>query len=156
MLAISSDYIDFQFRIQKFNEDLESYNKQVDEFQTFGDVDELPRYLKKALTLDSRLQKAIDIIDKFNEEERAFGWEESYYPLRKVVADKLGPYKKLYENASDFMAKHDLWLNTRIGTFDPEEIDTDCGNWFRTIAKLEKQFLEQPPTRLLAQTVSKI
>ena len=142
-----------QFRIAKFEEDLESYSKQVEEFQSYGDMEELPRYLKKALTLDGRLQKAVEIIDQFNEEERAYGFEESNYPLRKQVSDKLGPYKKLYENASDFMAKFDLWMNTRIGSFDPEEIETDAGNWYRTIYKLEKQFSEQPATRQLAQNV---
>ena len=74
-----------QFRIAKFEEDLESYSKQVEEFQSYGDIEELPRYLKKALTLDARLQKAVEIIDQFNEEERAYGFEESYYPLRKQV-----------------------------------------------------------------------
>lgn len=67
-------------------EDLESYGKQVEEFQSYGDIEELPRYLKKALTLDGRLIKAIQIVDQFNEEERAFQWEESFYPLRKVVS----------------------------------------------------------------------
>lgn len=75
----------FQFRIAKFEEDLESYSKQVEEFQSYGDIEELPRYLKKALTLDARLQKAVEIIDQFNEEERAYGFEESNYPLRKQV-----------------------------------------------------------------------
>lgn len=69
------------------------------------------------------------------------------------MSDKLGPYKKLYENASDFMAKFDLWMNTRIGSFDPEEIEQDAGTWYRSIYKLEKQFSEQPATRQLAQNV---
>jgi len=60
----------------------------VDEFQTYGDIEELSRYLKKALTLDSRLQKAVDMIENFNDEEKAFEWEESFYPLRKQVINK--------------------------------------------------------------------
>lgn len=74
-----------QVRIKKFEEDLETYTKQVDEFQSFGDIEELPKYLKKAVTLDSRLAKSIEIIDQFNAEERAYNFEESVYPLRKQV-----------------------------------------------------------------------
>lgn len=59
----------------------------MEEFQSYGDIEELPRYLKKALTLDGRLQKAVEIIDQFNEEERAYGFEESNYPLRKQASN---------------------------------------------------------------------
>lgn len=51
------------------------------------------------------------------------------------------------------MAKYDIWMNSRIGSFDPEEIDQDAGAWFRMIYKLEKQFQDQPATRGLAETV---
>lgn len=72
-------------RISKFEEDLESYNKQVEEFQYFGDIEELPKYVKKATSLDARLAKAIQIIEEFNAEEKAYKFEESFYPLRKQV-----------------------------------------------------------------------
>ena len=39
-------------------EELEGYNKQLEEFETFGDVSEVSRYLKKAQTLNSRLEAA--------------------------------------------------------------------------------------------------
>ena len=39
-------------------EELDGYNKQLEEFETFGDVGEVNRYLKKAQTLNSRLEAA--------------------------------------------------------------------------------------------------
>lgn len=41
-------------RIQKFIEDLEVYAKMVDELQHNGNIDDLPRYYKKATQLDNR------------------------------------------------------------------------------------------------------
>ena len=41
-------------------EELESYAKQVEEFQTYGDMSEINRYLKKSQALDSKLQIAAD------------------------------------------------------------------------------------------------
>lgn len=41
-------------------EELESYAKQVEEFVTFGDLSELSKYLKKAQTLNSKLDTAME------------------------------------------------------------------------------------------------
>lgn len=92
-------------------------------------------------------------IDSFNEEETAFGFELSQYPLRKQVHDKLTPYKKLYDNATEFIHKHDLWMKSRVGSYDPEEIETEVGTFFRNIYKLEKVFTDRPAALNLASTV---
>lgn len=41
-------------RIQKFVDDLQLYAKMVEDFQYNGDIDDLPRYHKKATQLDNR------------------------------------------------------------------------------------------------------
>ncbi|CAH1117610.1 unnamed protein product [Phaedon cochleariae] len=140
-------------KIKKFNEDLELYAKMVDDLQYNGDVEDLPRYHKKATKLDERLIQAMERIDAFNEEEQAYGFELSQYPLRKQIHDKLTPYKKLYDNATDFLNKHDLWMKSQVGTHEPETIETDVGTCFRNIYKLEKIFTDKPATLKLATTV---
>ena len=45
-----------QLRRERFLEELESYTKQVDELQSLGDMAEITKYLKKAQTLDKKLQ----------------------------------------------------------------------------------------------------
>eukprot|EP00116_Pleurobrachia_bachei_P013049 sb/3473311/ len=47
-----------KLRRDRFVEELDGYNKQLEEFETFGDVSEVNRYLKKAQTLNSRLEAA--------------------------------------------------------------------------------------------------
>lgn len=59
--------------------------RQVEELQTYGDINELQRYQKKAHMLDSKLDQAMTRIDQFNEEEKAYKWEESFFPMRKQV-----------------------------------------------------------------------
>lgn len=41
-------------------EDLKSYSKQVEELSTFGDVQEVTRYLKKAQALNTKLDLAAE------------------------------------------------------------------------------------------------
>lgn len=43
-------------RIQKFKDDLDVYAKMVDDMQNNGNIDDLPRYHKKATQLDNRLE----------------------------------------------------------------------------------------------------
>ncbi|XP_045470082.1 dynein axonemal heavy chain 7 [Harmonia axyridis] len=144
---------DLKIRIQKFSDDLKLYAKMVDEMEQNGDINDLPKYHKKATQLDNRLINAMERIDAFNEEEAAFGFELSQYPIRKQTHDKLGPYKKLYDNATDFLQKRDTWMHARVGSYDPEEIDTDVGTIYRVIYKLEKQFSDKPAVGGLSTTV---
>ena len=44
----------FQLRRERFTEELESYQKQVEEFATFSDVADVNKYLKKAQALNSK------------------------------------------------------------------------------------------------------
>lgn len=67
---------------------------------------------------------------------------------------KLSPYKKLYETATDFIVRHDLWMNTQVGSHDPDEISTDVDTCYRTIHNLEKIFAEQLAVKDLTSTVS--
>lgn len=56
--------------------------------------------------LNSRLEEAAEKIQSFNEEEDAFEWDRSQYPLRSKLVNTLGPYLKLYQTISDFENKH--------------------------------------------------
>ena len=52
-----------QFRRERFVEELEGYRKQVEEFQMYGDMAEMQKYLKKAQLLDGKLQAASDRVN---------------------------------------------------------------------------------------------
>lgn len=49
-----------QLRCERFIEELENYAKQVEEFDAYGDIQEVNRYLKKAQVLNSKLEQAIE------------------------------------------------------------------------------------------------
>lgn len=141
-------------RIEQFRRDLDVYWDQVQEYDQYGDFDQLEKYKKKALVLDNRLVAAMEKIDRINEEETSYGWELSQYPLRKQTHDKLIPYKKLYDSGQDFLDSRDMWLGSQVGSFEPEEIDNEIGTTQRTVMKLEKMFGDRPQTKQLAEDVS--
>ena len=99
--------VNLQFRRERFKTELESYEKQLKEFETFADLQEVRRYQKKAQAMQSRLDEAHERIEGFNVEEDAFDWERSQYPLRNKLVGQLSPYLKLYNTIIEFQKKHE-------------------------------------------------
>lgn len=143
-----------QKRIKKFTKELEFYKRKVDKLEHNGDLSKIDDFVELATKLDNRLILAMQKIEAFNEEEESYGWELSQYPIRKQVHDKLRPYKQLYDACQDFLTKQQLWLTSKIGSFDPEEIESEVSTSFRNVYKLEKQFHDKPATKELAQMVN--
>uniref|UniRef100_A0A0X3NP81 Dynein heavy chain 7, axonemal n=1 Tax=Schistocephalus solidus TaxID=70667 RepID=A0A0X3NP81_SCHSO len=145
--------VNLRYRRERFTEELEAYRKQVDEYENLGDINELVRYLKKAQALDERLELALGKIDAFNAEEDAFNWELTEYPLRTEVQNILKPFLKLYETAVEFNSKYKEWMEGPMDKVNPEAVDADVGNYYRTLFKLEKTFEQLPAPRKIASKV---
>ncbi|XP_068620866.1 dynein axonemal heavy chain 7 [Battus philenor] len=140
-------------RIAKFIEDLDTFEIQCNEVQYWGDINELPKYVARARHLDDKLSIALTKIDQFNEEEASFGWELSQYPKRKAVYDRLVPFKKLFDAGYDFIEKYNTWMQSKVGSHDPEDIEGDVSYYYKIVYKLEKSFQDTPDTHNLAVSV---
>ncbi|KOB65559.1 Uncharacterized protein OBRU01_22558 [Operophtera brumata] len=108
-----------QVRISEFLKDLDIYEKQCNELQYWGDINELPKYVMRARHLDGKLSKALAKIDQFNEEEASFGYELSQYPKRKAVFDRL------------------------VGSFEPEDVECEVSLFYKIVYKLEKASMDE-------------
>ncbi|XP_053132763.1 dynein axonemal heavy chain 7 isoform X3 [Hemicordylus capensis] len=133
-----------KMRCERFVEELESYSKQVEEFYSYGDVQEVNRYLKKAQALNAKLDTAADKIDAFNAEEEAYGWPTSQYPQRKKIQDTLNPYLRLYDMTVEFNTKYRNWMDGIFTKVNPDQVDMDVGNYWRALYKLERTFHDSP------------
>jgi len=110
----------------------------------------LPKYFKKAQSLDQKLQIANERIELFNSEEEAFGWEITVYPLRNTTYNTLQPFLKLYEIGLEFTTKHKDWMDGPMSKVVPDQVDGDVNNYWRQLYKLERQFQNQPIARKMA------
>lgn len=139
-----------KMRRERFIEDLDGYSKQIEEFHSFGELHEISRYLKKAQALHSRLEVASDKINAINEEEEAFGWDTTTYPLRQQVVNQLNPFLKLYQTTVEFEHQYKKWMEGPLGSADPDFIEQESGNIWRAFYKLEKQFKDTPTAQNIA------
>uniref|UniRef100_A0A8D0ADE4 Dynein axonemal heavy chain 7 n=1 Tax=Sander lucioperca TaxID=283035 RepID=A0A8D0ADE4_SANLU len=137
----------------RFVEELESYWAQVEEFTTFGELTDLSKYLKKSQALNAKLELAMEKINEFNLEEEAYGWSVSQYPQRKKIQDKLTPFLRLYETATDFLKQYEQWLHGPLSGVNPDKVEGDVGNYWRTMYKLEKGFSDVPKALGIATTM---
>ncbi|CAK6963682.1 dynein axonemal heavy chain 7 [Scomber scombrus] len=142
-----------QMRLEHFVEELESYSVQVEEFSTFGELTDLNKYLTKAQALNAKLELAMEKIDDFNIEEEAYGWSVSQYPQRKKIQDKLTPFLRLYETGTDFLNEYHKWLHGPLSGVNPDKVEGDVGNYWRTLYKLEKGFSDVPKALSIATTM---
>ncbi|XP_075336554.1 dynein axonemal heavy chain 7 [Odontesthes bonariensis] len=138
---------------ERFLEELESYSIQMEEFLGFGDLSDLSKYLKKAQALNAKLELAMEKIDDFNLEEEAFSWPVSQYPQRKKIQDQLTPFLRLYETATNFLSQYERWLHGPLSNVNPDKVEGDVGNYWRTLYKLEKGFSELPSALKIATTI---
>lgn len=154
---IDNKKIEYQERlkrqIEQFRRDLERYRDKVKEYENLGDYSLLAKYRDQAAILDKNLVDAMDKIDRINEEEAAYDWETSQYLSRKETHDLLTPYKKLFDAGQGFIEHRHLWLNSQVGQFDPEEIETEIGTTYRNVLKLDKGFGDKPVTKKLCEEV---
>ncbi|KAK4472821.1 hypothetical protein MN116_004037, partial [Schistosoma mekongi] len=145
--------ISLKYKREKFIEEIESYRKQVDKFQHYGDINEINHYLKKAQSLNSKLMIALTKIDEFNADEEALKWETTSYPLRNEVQNILKPFLNLYEMTVEFNNKYHEWMEGSMNKVEPEQVEMDVSNYYRGLFKLEKSFDALPEPRKIATQV---
>ena len=92
-------------------------------------------------------------IEQFNAEEEAFGWLPSIYPQRKKIQDGLNPYLRLYETAVEFSTNYRAWTEGPYNKVNPDQVETDVGNYWRGLYKLEKTFHDSPSALAMTKKV---
>lgn len=132
--------IGLRYKRERFIEELESYRRQIEEFKTYNELTDLNKYLKKAQTLNAKLDNAVKRIEDFNADEEALEWAMTDYPARSEIQNTLKPFLQLYETCVDFQNKKSDWLESQMSLVDPEQMEIQIGTIYKNLFKLEKQF----------------
>ena len=94
--------------------------------KTWSEVEELPKYYNKALTLNNTLVLAGNTVDAFNVEENSFKWNMTAYPARVQIMTTLKPFLTLYEMSTEFLNKSHKWLRGSRSDIEPDAVEQVC------------------------------
>lgn len=141
---------DLKLRKERLTEDLETYSKQSEEFRTYGDIDEVKKYARKAQSLEAKLNTAGEKIEAINEEEESFELDVTTFPLRQQLLTFIKPYINLYNTSNDFNEKYAAWMHGPMTEVQPDTVETEVGNMWRELYKLRKFFDSVPAPKSIA------
>ncbi|KAL7748727.1 hypothetical protein RI367_005881 [Sorochytrium milnesiophthora] len=142
---------ELKVRLEKISAELDGYLKQLEEYEDYGDVDEIQRYLKSAQKLQLRLDSISERIAQFNKEESLFGWAPTPFPKLGEALKALSPYLTLYQTAVEFQRSCNHWINGPFLRLDAEQVENDVMNMWRSVYKVLGSFEGAPAPKSLAE-----
>ncbi|KAI9090456.1 dynein heavy chain and region D6 of dynein motor-domain-containing protein [Phlyctochytrium arcticum] len=151
MKSRATNQEELKARREKLFTELEGYAKQIEEYHTFGNYEELPKYLKAAQKLQARLDSIADRILAFNREEEMFGWEATKFQSLNSSIDSLAPFLSLYQTSVDFQRCYHSWMTGPFLKLDPEVVDSEVTSMRRNIFKLALTFESDPSPSEIAE-----
>jgi dynein heavy chain len=142
---------DLKARRERLFIELDGYAKQIEEYHSFGDYSEQTKFLKTAQKLQARLDAITEKIQGFNREEDMFGWEPTKFPQLDETINALAPFLNLYQTSVDFQRSYHTWMTGPFLKLDPEVVESEVTNMWRTMFKLSNTFENDPCPRELCE-----
>ncbi|KAJ3181585.1 Dynein heavy chain 7, axonemal [Gaertneriomyces sp. JEL0708] len=142
---------DLKSRREKLFAELDGYTKQIEEYHSFGNYDDLSKYLKAAQKLQSRLDSIAEKITTFNREEELFGWEPTKFNTLNTTMEALAPFLTLYQTSADFQRCYHSWMTGPFLKLDAEVVEQEVTNMRRNIFKLCLTFENDPSPLEIAE-----
>lgn len=131
-----------------FAADHKDIEKELAEFASFGDVEQMETYSKRAAAIFARLKEGEKTIENINHQEEVFdinNGNPTLFPMQTKLSNSLEPYKKLYEACEEFTKSRDSWLHGSFSSIDPEAVEKFTGDCRRGLIKLERALADSSP-----------
>ncbi|KAK7111861.1 dynein axonemal heavy chain 3-like isoform X2 [Littorina saxatilis] len=146
---------DLKKRVSAFQDRLVEYMKEVDSFKKkeFMSSDEMKNNVEILSRLTANLEASRDELERLNEEELLFKWDQTEFPQLNQMFQLKEPYEKLWNTAWNFHQKNEGWINGPFKALNAEEIDQEVSDMWRTVYKLTKSFNDQQGPRRIAESV---
>ncbi|KAI1890876.1 hypothetical protein AGOR_G00158120 [Albula goreensis] len=133
-----------------FQERLDTLQMLVAGFSAYTDIERAHETSNEVKRVTKQLKEAQNLAQLYNNRERLFGTPiTNYEKLQKLVRD-FQPYRDLWTNTSDWMRWHESWLHDPLSSIDPELLERNVNDTYRTMHKCMKQFKDIPACQNVA------
>lgn len=132
----------FKEQRNKFLEDLEGYNEQVDQLSECGNLRQVDEYLERIQVLKNNFTRAHVEAEKLNAKEKRFGWEvRSPFEQLKRGEHALEPHFALWTLAYNMEESMRSWMKGPMFHIDPTKVDFEVRFMRKEAVRLRELFL---------------
>jgi dynein heavy chain len=135
----------------EFQDRLESLNMGVAGFASFADPTKAHEVANEVRRTMKSLAECQESANMYNTRERLFGLPTTDYSKIQKMQRDFTPYRELWTSASDWVRWFDTWMNDSFNAIDPELLEKQVGECFRTFHKAAKAFKDVPGVLGVAQ-----
>ncbi|XP_047438259.1 dynein axonemal heavy chain 1 [Mugil cephalus] len=122
-------------------------------FEGHADIDRAHEMATEVRRTTKQLKECQTLAQTYNTRERLFGIPVTNYDhLHKLVKD-FQPFKDLWSTTSDWFRWKESWLSDPLSSIDPEQLERNVNDVYKTMHKCIKQFKDIPDCQMVAATV---
>ena len=120
-------------------------------FASFADPTKAHEVANEVRRTMKSLAECQESANMYNTRERLFGLPTTDYSKIQKMQRDFTPYRELWTSASDWVRWFDTWMNDSFNAIDPELLEKQVGECFRTFHKAAKAFKDVPGVLGVAQ-----
>ncbi|KAM6980842.1 dynein axonemal heavy chain 1 [Aplochiton taeniatus] len=136
-----------------FQERLDSLQMLVAGFAGYTDVSRAHEVANEVRRVGKQLKESQTLAQTYNNRERLFGINVTNYDRLQKLTRDFQPFRDLWTTTSDWLRWHDSWLNDPLSIIDPELLERNVSDSFKTMHKCVKQFKDIPACQEVAAEI---
>jgi len=138
-------------RQKKFEDEVTATTEELQSFAQCGDAKYASQYLEQAVKLQSTLEALVEELAAVNEQEEIFGWNPTVNPTVEENIRLLEPYDTLFRAVTEAQNSVEGWMTGSIVGLNPEQVENDVDNMWRSSYKFCKLYADAGPLLKLAE-----
>ncbi|MGH0183081.1 UNVERIFIED_CONTAM: hypothetical protein FKN15_013335 [Acipenser sinensis] len=134
-------------------EQMKLHEMLVAGFSAYTDVSRAHEVANEVRRVSKQLKESQQLAQLYNNRERLFGMPVTNYDkLPKLIKD-FQPFRDLWTTTSDWLRWHESWMNDPLTTIDPEQLEKNVSESFKTMHKCVKLFKDIPACQDVATDI---
>ncbi|KAL7843672.1 hypothetical protein AOLI_G00251840 [Acnodon oligacanthus] len=127
-----------------FQERLESLQMLVAGFAAYTDFSRAHEVANEVRRVGKQLKESQTMAQVYNNRERLFGIPVTNYERLQKLSRDFQPFRDLWTTTSDWLRWHESWMNDPLSTIDPEQLERNVNDAYKTMHKCVKLFKDIP------------
>ncbi|RXN34314.1 dynein heavy chain axonemal [Labeo rohita] len=103
--------------------------------------------------VSKQLKECQEMAQLYNNRERLFGKPVSNYTELQRMNREFQPFYDLWKTTSDWLRWHESWLNDPLSAINPEQLECNVNDAYKTMHQCVKQFKDIPACQEVASQI---